>query len=143
MGQRADYDPPGYEPEAMAPALRAILATEFSERFADKMRRRMIVSYHKYGAVAAGFPEKMDALESLRLRLAMYADTGNAEWLVDVANFAMIAYMHPADRRARFQGTDADASPGRATTTGHVVRHGNADPTVARLRQRYAAHQGD
>lgn len=88
-------------------------ASEFSAEFVDYMRNRMEVSYHKYGAVKDAYPHKVDAVASLKDRLEKYAETGNTEWLVDAANFAMIEFMHPRHAHAHFQGTDDDASPGR------------------------------
>ena len=89
-------------------------ATEVSETFVDGMRARMAMSYFKYGPVADAYPHKVNALESLRARLEKYESTGNTEWLIDAANFAMIEFMHPAHKRAHFKATDSAESPGRA-----------------------------
>ena len=96
--------------------------TEVSEAFIQGMRNRMEVSYHKYGPVAEGYPHRVNALESLLVRLRRYEETGNTEWLMDVANFAMIEFMHPRHPNAFFQGTDDEASPGRVS-----VRTGQDD----------------
>jgi hypothetical protein len=87
--------------------------TEFSQQFLDGMVARMGVSFHKYGPVAKAYPHKVSALKSLQERLAMYQETGNTEWLMDVANFAMIEFMLPAHDKAHFRPTDSDESPGR------------------------------
>ena len=102
-----------------------ILATEFSEDFAQGMRDRMVVSYYKYGPVADGFPHKVNAITSLTDRLRKYAETGNTEFLMDAANFAMIEFMHPAHPEAFFEGTDSDQSPGRRSRRGTVDHRGN------------------
>ena len=94
-----------YEVELLAPA------SEFSREFVQGMAHRMTVSYHKYGLVSPA--SKIDMIESLEKRLALYKETGNTEWLMDVANFAMIEFMHPRHPDAHFEGTDSDASPGR------------------------------
>jgi hypothetical protein len=83
---------------------------------------RMAVSYHKYGAVADGYPDRVDAMASLKLRLDRYAETGNTEFLIDAANFAMIEFMHPRHPAAHFRPTDSDESPGRLTTSGNLNR---------------------
>ena len=98
--------------------LEEILATEFSEVFVQGMRDRMVVSFHKYGALALAYPERVDAIASLQARLQRYAETGNTEWLVDVANFAMIEFMRPRHPQAHFRGTDSHESPGRETADG-------------------------
>ena len=99
----------------------AILKTEFSDPFVVHMQQAMAVSFYKYGAIAEGFPHKVDAIGSLMARLREYAKTGNTEWLVDVANFAMIEFMLPKHPDAHFVGTDGDASPGRRSTKSGML----------------------
>lgn len=94
--------------------------TEFSPTFVQQMANRMAVSFHKYGPVAEGFPHDCDALASLAQRIAKYHETGNTEYLVDAANFALIEYMHPSHPKAFFAATDSDGSPGRTFTDGTV-----------------------
>ena len=100
--------------------------SEFSEVFVSGMRDRMAVSYFKYGACAEAFPHKTQAHRSVAIRLQRYLDTGNTEWLIDVANFAMIEYMHPSVEGAHFRPTDSDESPGRPDLTGDMTRTRNA-----------------
>ena len=95
---------------------------EYDRVFLQGMIDRMAVSFHKYGAVADGYPERVDAIKSLEKRLESYAETGNTEFLMDVANFAMIEFMHPRHPRAHFRATDSDESPGRVTTSGNLNR---------------------
>ena len=91
-----------------------ILATEFSETFVQGMRDRMVMSFFKYGPVRDAYPHKVSALESLHKRLEKYIETGNTEFLIDAANFAMIEFMHPSHPGAHFRPTDSNESPGRA-----------------------------
>lgn len=100
-----------------------ILQSEFSFPFVQGMQDRMLVSYHKYGPVADGFPHKVDAISSLTDRLREYAATGNTEFLMDVANFAMIEFMYPKHPQAHFRATDSDESPGRRSTKRGIVDH--------------------
>lgn len=93
--------------------LEKILKTEFSEGFVQKMRNRMIASFCKYGPVAEGYPENVDAIASLKVRLEKYEETGNTEYLCDVGNFAMIEFMLPRHPKAHFKAEDSGASPGR------------------------------
>ena len=88
-------------------------ATEYSERFWELMVNRMGMSYYKYGPLVDAFPDKVNALHSLLDRIRKYEQTGNTEWLVDVANFAMIEFMRPKHPEAHFEATDSNASPGR------------------------------
>jgi hypothetical protein len=109
--------------------IEAVLKTQVSDTFLAGMVARMEMSYFKYGDVKEAYPEKIDALASLQQRLRKYEDTGNTEFLMDVANFAMIEFMFPRKAGAFFQATDSDQSPGRTTTLGvetdrpNIVRH--------------------
>lgn len=101
-------------------------STEVSEPFIEGMRNRMEVSFHKYGPVADAYPSKVDAIGSLTQRLREYARTGNTEFLIDAANFAMIEFMHPRHPNAFFKATDSDASPGRISLeTGAPTKRSN------------------
>ena len=123
---RAPYDPPDYV--SRGPLTDAKCAGEVSEFFLDGMRSRMAVSFYKYGPVSNAYPDKVNALDSLRLRLQKYLDTGNSEFLMDAANFAMIEFMYPSHSDAFFQGTDADQSPGRIERcSGEAVHFANRD----------------
>jgi len=74
----------------------------------------MAMSFFKYGPVREAYPHKVSAIESLRRRLDRYEQSGNTEWLIDVANFAMIEFMYPSHPQAHFRPTDAAESPGRS-----------------------------
>lgn len=90
-----------------------ILASEYSTRFDELRQNRMIMSYHKYGAARLNYDTGCcDAIKSLEERLKLYKETGNTEWLVDVANFAMLEYMYPQHKKAHFRATSSDESPG-------------------------------
>jgi hypothetical protein len=114
----------------------AVPDSEFCPQFVEGMKARMDVSFYKYGLVADAYPDKVNAIDSLMARLRLYAvgdekkgiKPGNTEYLVDVANFAMIEFMHPRHPDAHFQGTDDDGSPGRVSTrTGKLDKRDNQD----------------
>ncbi len=86
-----------------------ILKTEYSQRF-DKIRKDMMcVSYYKYGSVAENYrtEKTIDAIGSLEKRLQKYKETGNTEFLADIANFAMIEFMFPQHNKAHYKPTDS------------------------------------
>lgn len=87
--------------------------TEFSREFAQGMADRMAMSYYKYGPLAEGFPKRVDAIATLKDKLAAYERTGNTEWLMDVANYAMIEFLRPRHPEAHFRATDSRESNGR------------------------------
>lgn len=86
-----------------------ILKSEYCEEF-DKLRKnRMATSYFKYGAIKDNYGERLiDAIDNLEIRLEKYKKTGNMEYLVDIANFAMIEYMYPQHEKAYFNATDSE-----------------------------------
>lgn len=102
-------------------------SSEFSKKFIQGMVNRMGVSFHKYGYIKDGFPEKADAVASLEQRLERYKQDGNTEWLMDVANFAMIEFMHPSHPEAHYDPQDSDTSPGRIGINGRKTRAHNTD----------------
>ena len=102
-------------------------ASEYSVVFLQGMLDRMAVSEHKYGLVSDAYPHKFSALDSLNQRLDRYIETGNTEFLIDAANFAMIEFMLPSAKGAHFEPTDSDGSPGRTTNTGMVLKRTRND----------------
>ena len=83
--------------------------TEYSPKFWAGMLNRMAVSFHKYGPCKKS---TADMIGNIRARLAKYEATGNTEYLMDAANFAMIEFMHPKHPEAHFEATDDKGSPG-------------------------------
>ena len=89
---------------------------EYSEEF-DKLRKnRVYVSYYKYGAAKDNFGSgRVDAIGSLELCLEKFKKTGNTEYLLDVANYAMFRYMFPLPGEY-FKATDSLESVGTVCT---------------------------
>lgn len=97
--------------------IETILKSEFSEKFIILMKNRMVTSFYKYGSLKANFDRKNPEdncriLPCLEDRLKLYKETGNTEWLIDIANYAMMEFMYPQHPRAHFRATDSDESPG-------------------------------
>ena len=88
-----------------------ILKTEYSTRFDDLRKKAMENSYYKYGPLKKNYSDYkcMDAVGNIRKRLEKYLETGNTEFLVDVANFAMIEFMYPQVPGAKYQETFTNA----------------------------------
>ena len=89
-----------------------ILKRDFSEQFVQCMKNRIVVSHHKYGWASDSYPELLQAYKSIQTRLDLYLKTGNTEYLVDVANFAMLEFLYPCVPEAKFEALDSDKSPG-------------------------------
>ena len=91
-----------------------ILKRDFSTAFVEKMKNAIETSYYKYGWSSKTYPELAQAHKCIEQRLELYRKTHNTEYLVDVANFAMLEFMHPAYLNAKYTPTDSDKSCGLA-----------------------------
>lgn len=76
----------------MNKSIEDILKTEYSKRFDEIRKDMMVMSYYKYGSMKENYDKFkcMDALGNIEKRIQKYKETGNTEFLADVANFAMI-----------------------------------------------------
>lgn len=88
-----------------------ILKTEYSQKFDDIRKKMMVMSYFKYGPLIENYKKEktINAIGSLEKRLKKYKETGNTEFLADVANFAMIEFMNPQHPKAHYKPTDSGA----------------------------------
>ena len=86
---------------------------EYSDDFDKKRKQAVEMSYYKYGPARANYGRGLvSAIDSLKLRLQKYEETGNREYLCDVANFAMFEYMFPQHPNSHYRQTDSCESPG-------------------------------
>ena len=90
----------------------AILKRDYSDEFDTLRKNSIIQSHYKYGWMSESYPQIANAFGSLKKRVERYEETGNADWLVDIANFAMIEFAHPAHPLYHFRRTSSDESPG-------------------------------
>ena len=89
-----------------------VLKTDYSEEF-DKKRKALVQqSYFKYGKASQNFATgSVDAIGSLEKCLVKFKETGNTEYLCDIANYAMFRFMYP-QKGEYFRHTDSDGSAG-------------------------------
>ena len=91
-----------------------ILKQDFSLAFVEKMKNAIEMSFYKYGWANKTYPELAQAYKCIRQRLEEYEKTHNKEYLIDVANFALLEYLYPAFPDAKYTPTDSDKSCGLA-----------------------------
>lgn len=89
-----------------------ILKRDFSDEFVIKMKNAIETSHYKYGWASKTYPELAQAINCIEDRVAAYKKTHNKEYLVDIANFALLEYMYPMYADAHFTSTDSDKSVG-------------------------------
>ena len=76
---------------------------EYSEKFDELRKNRVRVSFHKYGSVADNFGKGfVQAIPTLEKCLDKYKETGNTEYLCDLANYAMFEFMYPQHPKGHF-----------------------------------------
>lgn len=89
-----------------------LMKTEYSTAFDEKRKGLIEQSYYKYGPARMNFANgNVDAIESLKMCLAKFEETGNLEYLCDVANYAMFRFMFP-QQGEYFKHTNSDESAG-------------------------------
>ena len=91
-----------------------ILKRDFSEEFILKMKNAIEMSHYKYGWASKTYPELAQAVKCIQERLDMYEKTHNKDFLIDVANFAMLEYLYPSYEDSKYIPTDSEDSPGLA-----------------------------
>jgi len=103
----------------------------FDVDFMQLMLNRMAMSYFKYGDIRnPRLKDLTNQVENLRARVDAYMETGNQEFLVDVANFALIEFVNPTAREGTyFEATEGNASPGvfrnGSRTFGQTLKEDN------------------
>lgn len=86
---------------------------DYSERFDELRRNRVQLSRLKYGRAEKNFKTgNVNAVQTLFLCVNKYIATGNTEYLVDAANYAMFEFMYPQHPNAHFRATDSHESAG-------------------------------
>ena len=91
-----------------------ILKRDFSEVFILKMKNAIEMSHYKYGWASKTYPELAQAIKCVQERLDMYEKTHNKDFLIDIANFAMLEYLYPSYEDSKYVPTDSKDSPGLA-----------------------------
>lgn len=89
------------------------LSKEYSEHFDELRKNRVQTSYYKYGSAKKNFSTgNVNALETMKLCVEKYKETGNTEFLVDAGNYLMFEFMYPQHEKAHFRATDSSDSAG-------------------------------
>lgn len=89
-----------------------ILKRDFSEEFIAKMKNAIETSHYKYGWASKTYPELAQGINCIDDRIRAYKETRNKDYLVDIANFAMLEYLYPMFEDAHYTPGDSDKSVG-------------------------------
>lgn len=91
--------------------LEKLKKTEWSNKFEQLMRNRLLMGALRYGKMAHT-PEELakkptyDRVDSCLRRLEKYKQTGNKEYLVDVANLCLLEFVECKHPLGHFQAID-------------------------------------
>jgi hypothetical protein len=107
---------------------------QVDEKFLQGMINRLAVGFHRYGPLD---PKRANWVETIKLRLDAYKETGNIDFLIDVANFAMFEWRFP-----QLEGAHSDPS---APSPG-IIAYGTNEHrkgSVYKPAERFHDHEGD
>lgn len=93
-------------PVAPQPPLESMRETEWCPEFERLMRNRLIIGGMRYGLLASAGKAQWDRSHFIRQRLKLYEQTGNLEYLVDVANGALLEYVEGVHPNKHWRATD-------------------------------------
>ena len=80
--------------------------SEWSEDFEKLMRSRLIIGALRYGKIGAANKPQYDRVSSMIKRLSKYQETGNKEFLVDVANICLLEFVECNHPNQHFHAID-------------------------------------
>ena len=89
-----------------APSFEELWATQWCYEFATYMRNRLIMGFFRYGDVHKNNTTTEAKIASIRKRVDLYEQNGNLEHLVDIANIAMVEFMHSTHPKKHFSSVD-------------------------------------
>jgi len=86
--------------------LEELRRTEWSKEFETLMRNRLVMGALRYGRLGAKDKPKYDRVNEIKKRLKKYENSGNLEYLVDIANMALIEFVESNHVNKHFSAID-------------------------------------
>jgi len=80
--------------------------SEWSPKFEKLMRRRLIMGSLRYGKINGKGKPQYDYVDAIIRRAELYRETGNQEYLVDVANCCLVEFEQEGHINAHFSAVD-------------------------------------
>lgn len=80
--------------------------TEWNSEFEELMHNRLIQAVPRYGRMNDPRKSEYNYLKAIRTKLSRYAQTGNDELLVDIANYCMLEFTLGNHPNKHFVATD-------------------------------------
>lgn len=73
--------------------LEELRESEWSKEFETLMRNRLLMGAFRYGKISGKNKPRYDYIGDIIKRAQLYKETGNKEYLVDVANLALVEFV--------------------------------------------------
>jgi len=80
--------------------------SEWSNKFEKLMRNRLIMGAIRYGKLGEPGKPNYDRIESIIKRAKKFNETGNTEFLVDIANLALVEFVEGRHPKKHFKAID-------------------------------------
>ena len=97
---------PEHEKPSPTPPLEELRRTQWSLTFERLMRNRLVMGAIRYGLLNGPDKPRYDRVEAIHKRVDLYAETGNVEHLVDVANLALLEFEESTHPNKHFHSAD-------------------------------------
>lgn len=88
--------------------LEELYRSQWSPRFEELMRNRLVMGALRYGLLHAPGKKQYDRVASVKKRVQLYAETGNLEHLVDVANECLLEFEESRHPQRHFGAQDGE-----------------------------------
>jgi hypothetical protein len=89
-----------------APPHDELLRTQWCGEFERLMRNRLVMGFFRYGDIRKNNTTTDAKIASMKKRLTLYEGNGNLEHLVDIANIALVEFMHSTHPKKHFGSVD-------------------------------------
>lgn len=100
---------------APLPQLEQLKQTEWSPEFEQLQRNRLVLGCFRHGLLAEPGKPQFDRVKAIVDRAESYQRSGNTEWLVDIANLALLEFVEGTHPNKHFRALDTEQ-------TQHVER---------------------
>lgn len=101
-----ELDQDEIKPKPTMSPMEVLRETEWSPEFEKLMRNRMLMGAFRYGLLHANVRPNYGYVDSIERRLKIFRETGNMEYLVDIANICLIIFETKAHPNAHFESVD-------------------------------------
>lgn len=95
---------PEESPPQKMPDLDEIRQRQWSPEFVELMQNRFVIGAFRYGFF--GRQKSYDHLEAIERKCRLYRETGNDEFLVDIANYALAEFVVGEHPQKHFSALD-------------------------------------